>query len=58
MRETADEEKAKSAMAAARRALIDPTSRVPLYHQILIILRNQIFSGELQPGAALPGEQE
>jgi GntR family transcriptional regulator len=46
------------AAGAPRRALIDPTSRVPLYHQILIILRNQIFSGELRPGAALPGEQE
>mgnify|MGYP001058085414 CR=1 FL=1 len=42
----------------ARRALIDPTSRVPLYHQILIILRNQIFSGELRPGTLLPGEEE
>jgi GntR family transcriptional regulator len=44
--------------ASAKRSLIDPSSRVPLYHQILIILRNQIFSGELRPGALLPGEQE
>lgn len=45
-------------MAASKRALIDPASRVPLYHQILVILRNQIFSGELRLGAVLPGEQE
>ena len=44
--------------AAARRVVTDASSRVPLYHQILIILRNQIFSGELRPGASLPGEQE
>jgi GntR family transcriptional regulator len=48
----------KSATGSSRRSRIDPASRVPLYHQILVILRNQIFSGELQLGAVLPGEQE
>lgn len=40
------------------RPMIDPSSRVPLYHQILVLLRNQVFSGELPAGTLLPGEQE
>lgn len=36
---------------------IDPTSRVPLYHQIYVVLRNLIYSGQLAPGEVVPGEQ-
>ncbi len=35
-----------------------PESRVPLYHQIYVVLRNRIVSGQIEPGARLPGEQE
>ncbi|WP_281685678.1 protein-export chaperone SecB, partial [Thalassobaculum salexigens] len=28
---------------------LDPNARVPLYHQIFLILRNRIFGGEVQP---------
>ncbi|MBV6650419.1 GntR family transcriptional regulator [Hoeflea alexandrii] len=37
---------------------LDPNARVPLYHQIFLILRNRIFGGEVQPGDLVPGEQE
>jgi len=37
---------------------LDPSSRVPLYHQIYIVLRNQITSGQLGTGDRVPGEQE
>ncbi len=37
---------------------IDPTSRVPLYHQIYVILRNLIYSGQLGAGDFVPGEQD
>ena len=37
---------------------VDPDAKVPLYHQIFVILRNQIFSGQVERGALLPGEQE
>lgn len=33
-------------------------SRVPLYHQIYLILRNRILSGQTKPGDVLPGENE
>jgi len=31
---------------------------VPLYHQIFVLLRNRIYSGEISPGALIPGEQD
>lgn len=37
---------------------IDPTSRVPLYHQIYVVMRNLIYSGQLGPGEVVPGEQD
>jgi GntR family transcriptional regulator len=37
---------------------VDPASRVPLYHQIYVVLRNLIYSGRLGPGEVVPGEQE
>lgn len=33
-------------------------NRVPLYHQIYLILRSKIFDGEYGPGSYLPGERE
>lgn len=33
-------------------------SRVPLYHQIYVVLRDRIVSGRIQAGEVLPGEQE
>lgn len=36
----------------------DPTSPVPLYHQVYLDLRNAIQNGDLQPGAMLPPEVE
>lgn len=52
------EERSAPSSSGSHRSIVDPKSRVPLYHQILIILRNQIFSGELAPGSAVPGEQD
>lgn len=37
---------------------INPRSYVPVYQQLADILREQIRSGALAPGAALPGELE
>ena len=37
---------------------LDPHSKVPLYHQLVVILRNHIFSGELRAGARVAGERE
>lgn len=37
---------------------LDTNNRVPLYHQIFVILRNRIYGGELSPGDLVPGEQE
>lgn len=39
-------------------AKLDMNGRVPLYHQIFLILRNRIYSGALGPGDLVPGEQE
>lgn len=36
---------------------LDPTSRVPLYHQLFLILRNRIYAGKIA-GGTVPGEQE
>ncbi|MCY0151083.1 GntR family transcriptional regulator [Hoeflea alexandrii] len=49
------EAEAESERASVR---LDPNARVPLYHQIFLILRNRIFGGEVQPGDLVPGEQE
>lgn len=38
--------------------VLDYNSRVPLYHQIFLIVRNRIYGGMLGPGDAVPGEQE
>lgn len=40
------------------RMRLDPEARVPLYHQIFVILRNRIYGGGLMPGDIVPGEQE
>ncbi|WP_422368509.1 GntR family transcriptional regulator [Pelagibius sp.] len=37
---------------------LDAESRVPLYHQIFVILRNRIYGGEIAPGDLVPGEQD
>jgi GntR family transcriptional regulator len=37
---------------------LDPNARVPLYHQIFLILRNRIYGGTIAPGDIVPGEQE
>jgi len=37
---------------------LDANARVPLYHQIFVILRNRIYGGELTTGDLVPGEQE
>lgn len=37
---------------------IDAHSKLPLYHQLYEILRKQILSGELAPGALAPAESE
>lgn len=39
-------------------ASLDPVSRVPLYHQIYVVLRNRIYSGQISPGDLVPGEQD
>ena len=39
-------------------ARLDPSARVPLYHQIFLILRNRIYGGEVRPGELVPGEQD
>ncbi|NIA69927.1 GntR family transcriptional regulator [Pelagibius litoralis] len=44
--------------AGRRYSRLDPEARVPLYHQIFIILRNRIYGGEITPGDLVPGEQE
>jgi GntR family transcriptional regulator len=37
---------------------LDPVSRVPLYHQIYIVVRNSIYSGQIGAGELVPGEQD
>lgn len=53
--EHSDEADAGQERASSR---LDPNARVPLYHQIFLILRNRIFGGEVRPGELVPGEQE
>lgn len=44
---------------ASRAAMhLDASGRIPLYHQIFMILRNRIFGGMLAPGDLVPSEQE
>jgi len=38
--------------------LVDESLPTPLYHQIYLLLRERIVSGQLEAGALLPGEQE
>lgn len=38
--------------------LLEPHSAVPLYQQIMVILRNQIRAGDLSPGEKVMGEAE
>ncbi len=38
--------------------MVDESLPTPLYHQIYLLLRERVVSGELAPGALLPGEQE
>ncbi|MDN2567199.1 GntR family transcriptional regulator [Aquibium sp. A9E412] len=49
---------AEAGDAARRGGVLDASMRVPLYHQIFVILRNRIYSGALSPGDHVPGEQE
>lgn len=37
---------------------LSSASRVPLYHQIYVVLRDRIVSGRIQSGDVLPGEQD
>lgn len=37
---------------------LDPATRLPLYHQIYVILRNRIYSGDLGRDALVPGEMD
>ena len=38
--------------------MIDRNSFVPIYHQVAAIIRDQICSGQIQPGDKLPSESE
>lgn len=40
------------------KAIIDKSSPVPLYYQLINVIHEKIKSGELKPGDALPTEQE
>ncbi|MFD1695864.1 GntR family transcriptional regulator [Roseibium aestuarii] len=44
--------------AKAPAARLNPTGPVPLYHQIFLILRNQIYGGDLAAGQLVPSEQD
>mgnify|MGYP001041093714 CR=1 FL=1 len=46
-------------MAGGRPAArLDAKTRVPLYHQLFVLLRNRIYAGELRAGELVSGEQE
>ena len=54
-------DRAQPATAPARQVAgraVDSDLKSPLYHQIFVILRAKIYSGELAPGAFLPSEHE
>ena len=40
------------------RLRLDSDTRVPLYHQIYLILRHRIYGGTIERGDLVPGEQE
>jgi len=40
------------------RPLLDSGTRVPLYHQIFLILRHRIYGGIIRRGDLVPGEQD
>ena len=42
----------------AEAQLVDASNGAPLFHQIAVILRDRIVSGELGPGARLPSEAD
>lgn len=48
----------KNGAAAQSFGRLNANSRVPLYHQIFLILRNRIYGGELSAGDLVPGEQD
>jgi GntR family transcriptional regulator len=48
----------KDAHAFLTPELVDESLPTPLYHQLFLILRERIGSGQLPSGALLPGEQE
>jgi GntR family transcriptional regulator len=48
----------KDAPAFLTPEVLDETLPTPLYHQLFLILRERIVSGQLPSGALLPGEQE
>jgi GntR family transcriptional regulator len=39
-------------------ARLSSATRVPLYHQLFVLLRNRIYAGEISTGGLIPGEQE
>lgn len=46
-------------MAGARPvARLDANTRVPLYHQLVVLLRNRIYTGEISAGEPIPGEKD
>lgn len=56
-RDQAKGEEGRRGMASGG-ARLDSDARVPLYHQIFVLLRNRIYSGEISAGELIPGEQE
>ncbi len=47
-----------SAVSGLSAKLIDPELPTPLYHQVYLVLREKIRSGEIARATPLPGEQE
>ncbi|ADZ72259.1 GntR family transcriptional regulator [Polymorphum gilvum] len=50
------QEREADAQAARSHGRLNPSGRVPLYHQIFLILRNRIYGGELSAGDLVPSE--
>ncbi len=53
-----DDAKTKNGSGGWPYGRLDANTRVPLYHQIFLILRNRIYGGDLAAGERVPGEQE
>lgn len=53
-----DGEKAPRTREERTGTRLDSTARVPLYHQLFVILRARIYAGELSPGDLVPSEQD